>query len=225
MPAPIATASPTVAARDTWAAHYCTPDGFRYIPSEELVRFCGRRRGKLGRVLEVGCGNGANLWYLAQQSDEAIGIDFCDVALQAARELCVAHGCGHKVDVMEADAHDLPFTNGSFDTVVDAMVSQHVSWDDHAVLFKEYRRVLKRGGTAFLYHLVRGTTGSDEGTVDFPDGIALFPEAGRMCLPHPALLTWRFVQSGFRLVERRGLVREYPDGEIARYAVIEGTAI
>lgn len=216
MPAPIAATSHN-AAHATWAAHYSSPTGYRHMPAEELVRFCGRRGDTLGRVLEVGCGNGANLWYLADMCTRgtAIGIDFCYQALSAVRS---------GLAVAQADAFHLPFAANSFDTIIDAMVSQHVSWADHTDVFTEYRRVLRRGGTAFIYHLVRGTTGSDETAVDYQHGIALFPAAGQVCLPDPALLTWRLTQSGFTLHARRGLHRDYPDGERASYAVIEGTA-
>lgn len=206
------------AARTTWAAHYATPDGFRFMPAEELVRFCGRRRGTLGRVLEVGCGNGANLWFLAQQSSlPVVGVDFCDEALRAAQ---VAIPDAH---LIQASALDLPFNERSFDTVIDVMMGQHLSWQDHEHLFDEYRRVLTRGGTAFIYHLVHGTSGTIRGYYDYPDGISLFPDAGRVCLPVAEALTLRLGQRGFSHIERRGMDRTYPNGERACYAVIEGT--
>lgn len=214
------------AARDTWAAHYATPDGFRYMPSEELVRFCGRR-GALGHVLEVGCGNGANLWYLTRTADEAVGVDFTTIALQAARALCDderdrRHGSHARL--VAASAYALPFADASFDTVVDVMVSQHVAWGDHVTLYREYRRVLRRGGTAFVYHLGAGTTGTRWGTYDYPAGIDLFPAAGHVCLPDGWALHGSLVHSGFGTIIRRGMDRTYPDGERACYVVIEGTA-
>jgi SAM-dependent methyltransferase len=239
--APLTPTSDDRAARATWAAHYATREGFRYMPAEELVRFCGRQAGRgwtLGRVLEVGCGNGANLWYLAEQSHLAVGVDFCGEALQAAREICRLRGCGQETCesrsgrrvwkspavLVSASAGRLPFGAGTFDTVVDLMVSQHMLWREHDGLYREYRRVLRPGGAAFLYHLVQGTSGSVPRFFDYPKGIDLFPAAGRVCLPDQTLLAATFERSGFGAVEQRSMERSYPDGSHARYAVIEGFA-
>jgi len=54
----------------------------RRYPNEELLRFFGRhyfllppeQRRKI-RILEVGCGSGANLWMIAREGFEAHGID------------------------------------------------------------------------------------------------------------------------------------------------------
>ena len=49
-------------------------------PPEELVRFIARNFGSVPdreavRVLEVGCGTGANLWYAAKEGFTIAGID------------------------------------------------------------------------------------------------------------------------------------------------------
>jgi SAM-dependent methyltransferase len=226
------------AARATWAAHYATPRGFRYHPAEELVRFCGRLRRPLGRVLEVGCGSGANLWFLAEHSELAVGVDFCGTALRVAQQVCTDRGCGQETRdsrpghrcwtapavLAAADAFRLPFAAATFDLVADLMVSQHVNWEAHTALYGEYQRVLRPGGGIFLYHLVRGTTGSLEGETDHPAGIGMFPEAGRVCLPDARQLADRLRGLGFVGVEERGMTRTYPDGTRACYAVLEGTA-
>lgn len=221
------------AAHDTWAAHYAARDGFRYWPCEELVRFVGRRGHSLGRTLEVGCGNGANLWFLAEHADTITGVDICDLALNAAHNYCYqrlgAPGLRPGLatwELLNASAFDLPFGSGTFETVVDCMVGQHVSWDDHVALFREYRRVLVPGGWVFVYHLVAGTTGTvaRAETFDYPHGIALFPKGGRVCLPDWHSLAHRLTACGFAEVEKRGMERTYPDGSRARYAVLEGQA-
>lgn len=220
MPAPMP--SPDDRAARTWAAHYATPSGFRYWPAEELVRFVGRRHGAVGRVLEVGCGNGANLWFLAEHADATSGIDICPEALRAAEDLLQQRGV--QADVRWGSALALPYPASSFDLVVDVMTGQHLSWHDHGALFGEYRRVLRPGGWVFLYHLVAGTTGSRPGQYDYPSGIDLFPAAGWICLPDRELLATVLSRQGFGHVEQRELQRTYPDGTCARYAVLEGVA-
>ena len=66
-------------------------------PPEELIRFVARtfpdaqkRRGL--RALEVGCGPGANLWYLAREGFTIAGIDGSANAIDLARERLKAEG-------------------------------------------------------------------------------------------------------------------------------------
>lgn len=236
-PMSIASTNDQRAARATWAAHYADPHGYRWMPSEELVRFVGRVPS-IGRVLEVGCGNGANLWFLAEHTAEcAVGLDFYPDALRVARELCASHGCGQEdlrdsepgrrcykspALLLVGDARRLPLADESFDTVVDCMISQHVPWAEHLALYREYARVLRRRGRLFLYHLTARTTGFDPGRVDYSRGIRLFPDAGLISLPYPEQLGFLVASAGFKDITRRGLAREYPDAAVAHYAVIEG---
>ena len=60
-------------------------------PRAELVRLVEAgvltpARFPPGRALDLGCGTGANLRYLARHGFEATGIDFSRVALRVARE-------------------------------------------------------------------------------------------------------------------------------------------
>jgi SAM-dependent methyltransferase len=53
------------------------------IPAPELVRFI---TGKVpGNAIDIGCGTGTNLLYLAQQKWRVTGIDFAPLAIKAAR--------------------------------------------------------------------------------------------------------------------------------------------
>jgi SAM-dependent methyltransferase len=204
----------SVLSHDAWLRHYATPRGCRWWPCDELVRF-GGRHGSLGRVLEVGCGNGANLLYLTTVG-VPVGLDctWKALSLVAAR-----------APLVQADARALPFVTGAFDTLVDVMTSQHLPWKAHAALFADYRRVLRPGGRLFLYHLTNDTSGGCRTMFDLfdhRDGIALFPEAGFVCLPNVSSLVLFLKTAGFMAIEERALIRVYPDGSRAAYAVLEG---
>ncbi|HVE14009.1 MAG TPA: class I SAM-dependent methyltransferase, partial [Elusimicrobiota bacterium] len=66
-------------------------------PPEEVVRFVARNfykapdRGAV-RLLEIGCGPGANLWYAAREGFAVFGIDGSEPALEAARRRFAAEG-------------------------------------------------------------------------------------------------------------------------------------
>jgi Methylase involved in ubiquinone/menaquinone biosynthesis len=92
------------------------------------------------RILDVGCGTGANLEMLANFGS-AEGVDVSDDAL----EFCRAKGLkAHK-----GLAEKLPFPDESFDLVTALDVIEHL--DDDIVGLKEMRRVLKPGGKTLIF--------------------------------------------------------------------------
>ena len=68
-----------------------------------------------GRVLEIGFGTGLNLPHYPQGT-RITGLDLSAEMLDIARSR--AGDLGRDVDLREGDAHDLPFADESFDTVV-----------------------------------------------------------------------------------------------------------
>jgi SAM-dependent methyltransferase len=90
-------------------------------------------RHKIASVLEVGCGDGANL---ADMEVTAIGVDVNETALQAAHEA--------DVDTMVCEATDLPFPDGSFDLVLTFGLLIHVGPVDLGRAMREIRRVSRR---------------------------------------------------------------------------------
>ena len=202
-----------------WGAHFDMAQGRRDWPNEELVRFCaglGREFGSGSRVLDAGCGDGSNLRLLVESGADVVGIDGCYDAIWWAKR-------------MEADAlilgdvRRLPFLDGTFDLVVDCMVSQHLSWAEHAPLYAEYRRVLRPGGRLWIYHLDSDTKSRRLGVRGNGDveRLGLFPMVRGFCLPPWWMLSVLCRKIGFDVV-RRGLRRIYPDGQVASYTIIEG---
>lgn len=216
---------------DLWDRTYETPAGARWWPNEELVRTVGNR-ADVGPVLEVGCGNGANLWFLAEHAKDVTGIDISSAALRMCeRYVCDSRGCGG-VRVDFGSALELPYADGRFQMVVDSMMSQHLSWEDHAVAYRGYRRVLEPGGTLFLYHLDSRTEGQ---SAPCPSGgscwdrtdLELFPTVGLTCLPDRYALAYLLANCGFACdigAGVRWVARGAARGLTASYAVIEARA-
>ena len=216
---------PDSLAAQTWDAHYGAPSGFRYWPSEELVRSMARRR-PTAAILDVGCGNGSNLDLLyGYVSSLLVGIDASPIALAAARARYPDNGCGYDRLVIErAEIADgsLAFPVATFGGLVDCMTSQHVPLAAHEALYRDYARVLEPGGWFFLLHLDDATrTARTPPMATDCERVGLFPEAGFACLPHPLWLVCAVERAGFRIIERRGLAREYADGSIAHYTIID----
>lgn len=87
------------------------------------------------KILEIGCGQGLMLSWLAQHGHDAIGIDTNPEVVAA---------CDDDLTVLGANGDDLPFENASFDVVVSFDVFEHIQDSDRHLA--EVRRVLRPGG-------------------------------------------------------------------------------
>jgi len=92
------------------------------------------------RILDVGCGTGANLEMLAQFGD-AEGVDVSDDAL----EFCKRKG----LKVEKGLAETLPYLDETFDVTTALDVIEHL--DDDIAGLKEMLRVTKRGGYSLIF--------------------------------------------------------------------------
>ena len=93
------------------------------------------------RILDVGCGTGANLKMLAQFG-RAEGIDLSQQAL----DFCKERGLN---GVQYGEAENLPFENGSYDLVTALDVLEHL--DDDGTGLNEIYRVLRPNGRALIF--------------------------------------------------------------------------
>lgn len=92
------------------------------------------------KILDVGCGTGANLEMLAQFG-EAEGVDISDDAL----EFCRQKG----LTVQKGLAETLPYADESFDLTTALDVVEHL--DDDIAGLKEMFRVTKRNGYSLIF--------------------------------------------------------------------------
>ena len=96
-----------------------------------------------GRCLDLCCGTGLHLPRLLALGWTVTGVDLSSDQLRLARARV-----GEGVELVHADATDLPFAAGRFDVVV-SMFS-HTDVDDFQSLVREGARVVRSGG-AFVY--------------------------------------------------------------------------
>jgi SAM-dependent methyltransferase len=115
--------------------------GRRRIIGGFVEEICREMKEERTRILDVGCGTGANLELLAQYGD-AEGVDISADALA----FCRARGL-EKVRLGAAET--LPYEDGSFDLVTALDVVEHL--DDDVAGLREMRRVLRPGGRALLF--------------------------------------------------------------------------
>jgi SAM-dependent methyltransferase len=115
--------------------------GRRRIFSRFLDEICRQVTDRRPRILDVGCGTGANLLLLSKYGD-AEGVDVSEDALA----FCRARGLEN---VKLGAGEDLPYEDGTFDLVTAFDVVEHM--DDDVAGLKEMRRVLRPGGRVLLF--------------------------------------------------------------------------
>jgi SAM-dependent methyltransferase len=119
--------------------HWQTRNPVLALREAALARRVDLRAGE--RLLEIGCGEGANLHHLRDLGGVRFGVDFSGARAAYARKATDAH-------TATADATHLPFGDGAFDAVLIRDVLHHIA--DVAGVLGEARRVLRKGGRLTL---------------------------------------------------------------------------
>lgn len=118
--------------------------GFRqFIRPVVAQAIQGVEQGRLPRLLDVGCGTGANVQVLSEFGD-AYGFDLTFLGLRYAR---VGYGQRHAV---QASAVAAPFPDSSFDVVTAFDVLYALSDEDETAAIREMYRMLRPGGATVV---------------------------------------------------------------------------
>lgn len=120
----------------------------RQQPAETLVEAV--RRGLLpkGITIDLGCGTGTDLMYLAQQDYRVIGVDIAIEPLRFARERF--RQAGLDIPLIQADARFLPFRDASIDLICDSGCFHSFAPEIRPMYARSVARVLKPGGILFM---------------------------------------------------------------------------
>jgi|GEM_PF-505066 len=107
------------------------------------------------QLLDVGCGPGPDLETFAGRDYDATGLDLTPSFLRAARDRVPGAA------LARGDMRRLPFEAESFDGVWSSASLLHVPRADAVPTLREFRRVLRRDGVAFVSVKRGETPGSD----------------------------------------------------------------
>lgn len=120
----------------------------REQPAETLVDAV--RRGLLPRgiTIDLGCGTGTDLIYLAQQGYRVIGVDIAIEPLRFARERI--RQVGLHIPLIQADARFLPFRDASVHLICDSGCFHSFAPEIRPMYARSVARVLKPGGILFM---------------------------------------------------------------------------
>nr|WP_319395131.1 class I SAM-dependent methyltransferase [uncultured Desulfobacter sp.] len=132
-----------------WDHIFLSKEWGRY-PSEHLVRFTAinfYKANRKGKILEVGCGPGANIWFFGREGLDAYGIDSSSVAIRQAEKRLSEDKISANLRV--GDIEKLPYEDQIFDAVVDSACLYNNSTEKTKRILNEVKRVLKPGGLFF----------------------------------------------------------------------------
>jgi len=137
-------------------------------PNEELIRFIAKnfykaKDRKRIKILEIGCGPGANLWYLAREGFCVYGIDGSITAIKKAKNRLNGEVKDWSGDLIVGDITTIPFNDQFFDAVVDVECLYCNSIEDLDEILNEINRVLKPKGMFFSLTFAKGCWGDETG--------------------------------------------------------------
>ena len=125
------------------------PKARRYMSRRRFAEVAAELGGmEGGRVLDVGCGWGYNLFLLSELGFYPVGIDIVQNDFPTAQRVAGANGASLRL--AGADVSRLPFRSGSFDAVTSVETLEHVFREDRRRAFEEIARVLVVGGRLSL---------------------------------------------------------------------------
>ncbi len=153
-----------------WEDVYRSRAWGRY-PGEDVVRFVmghhGRRQDRENvRLLEVGCGTGANLWFMAREGFCTHGLERAPTAVDLCNrrldEECPGwREAGGRVQV--GDLLRLPYEDGFFDAAIDVVAVCYSPFEQARAAYRELARVTRPGGRLFVRTFARGCWGEGTG--------------------------------------------------------------
>lgn len=146
-------------------------------PGEDVIRFVNGHfrdvedRSKV-RLLEVGSGAGANLWFMAREGFCVHGVDGSQTAVRLScerldRECADWRRIGGQVEVGELSS--LGYPAAFFDAVLDVAAICYSTFKDAARAYAELARVTRPGGWLFSRTFAHGCWGEGTGTQVAPD--------------------------------------------------------
>lgn len=140
-----------LASFDRWAAEYDRSFLSSYIRKVQRRIIKEMAPGEDAFVLDVGCGTGEGIRYLARRVKRGLlgGLDLSPRMIEAARDKL---GDRPGIDLRVGDAEDLPWPNSHFDLAMSTFTIHHFPHPDRALA--EIARVLKPKGQLFLADLI-----------------------------------------------------------------------
>jgi SAM-dependent methyltransferase len=164
-----------------WEEIFRSRDWGRY-PPEELIRFVARNFFLISarrsiKILELGCGPGANVWFLSREGFDTYAIDGSSTAIVKANERLSNEGLTAHLQVGDVIDVNSYFPETNFDAVIDVCCLECNRMKETIGIVESVRSLLTPGGKLFSMLVAEGSFGHQYGRevesgtfADFTDG-------------------------------------------------------
>ena len=140
---------------NVWEKIFSTQAWGKY-PAEPLIRFVARnfydKHRPSVKILELGCGPGANCWYLAREGFSFIGIDGSNSAVQQAKERLNVEvpGWDNRGEILLGDITATDIGHEEFDAIIDNECVYCLPFVKSQQVYANAYRALKPKGKIFV---------------------------------------------------------------------------
>lgn len=121
-----------------------------FKPHEDMQKIAEYfKKNKVSKILDLGCGAGRNLLYLAKQGFEIYGLDYASEGINLIKKQLKEHGLETKLTT-SSFYKKLPYQDNYFDAIISVQSIQHGTNKQITHTIKEMERVLKNKGLIFI---------------------------------------------------------------------------
>lgn len=110
---------------------------------EQLDKFIKQLKPN-SKIIDIGCGTGHVVKYLAEQGFTVLGIDFSKKMLKIAKQRC------EKCEFLLTDIRDFDYGNQEYDAAIIAFSLIHVTDQEISLLLPKINKGIKQGGVIFV---------------------------------------------------------------------------
>ena len=131
-------------------------------PCEVVIRFMARNYYSAAdrkniKVCDMGCGSGANTWYLCNEGFDVYGFDGSESAIEQAKIVMNEHRYNPSLKI--ADALNTGYEDEMFDVVIDNVSMCYMLESKLKLLYQEAYRITKAGAKMFTSGFTINTHG------------------------------------------------------------------
>ncbi|MBI5126481.1 MAG: methyltransferase domain-containing protein [Candidatus Taylorbacteria bacterium] len=186
---------------------------FRWLRKKENVELTGLH------TLDLGCGTGRNTLHLASEGvAQAVGIDISKTAIEYAQKAAATENLTSVTKfIVGSIGEQLPFTDQSFDLILDVTASNALSEKERLTYVSEMHRLLKPNGHIFVRALCKdGDTNAKELIKASPG-----PETDTYIMPDTGFIERVFSKTDFEALYGQYFTVAYIDKE-THYTLFNG---
>ncbi len=147
-----------------WDNTFLKSDWGQYS-SEDLIRFISKACEKLKKkkILEIGCGTGANFNLFLDKKAKVTGIDFSKIAITKINKKFKKQIKNGDINLITGDIKNLNFENQKFNILVDNCVTCCLSFEETKSFYENVSKFLLKNSKIYIRTFAINSWGYKEG--------------------------------------------------------------